>query len=94
MNERRTAFKPLASPLSSALRNGLSAYMTTLEEDGRDIERSLDGVHEIFYEFKGALPAPVKNAVRATLSAITDQLLGLKIALKLNTKRLELINIT
>ncbi len=93
MKERRSPSKLTATHLTDSLCNALSAYMASIEEDCREIERSLDGVNGIFYESNGIVPAPVKKAVRANIAAIMNHLLELKAELNLNTKQMELINI-
>jgi hypothetical protein len=57
--------------------------MLVLEEDCREIERSLDGFHGIMYEHAGEIAEASKERIRAVLAEILDRVTAIRLDLRL-----------
>ena len=77
-------------PISPAHAGALAARMLILEEDCREIERSLDGFHGILYEYAGEIPETTKQRMRAVLAEILDKVTSIRQDLGLPRRVVEL----
>lgn len=85
----KTDFEATLS-ISHAHAIALAARMLTLEQDCREIERSLDGLHGILYEYAGEIPETSKQRMRAMLAEILDNLASIRLDLGLRKQVVEL----
>jgi len=64
--------------------------MLVLEEDCREIERSLDGFHGIMYEHAGEIPEANRECIRAVLAKILDNVAAIRLDLGLQKQVVDL----
>jgi hypothetical protein len=76
--------------ISPAHAGALAARMLILEEDCREIERNLDGVHGILYEYAGEIPEITKQRMRGMLAEILDMVTSIRLDLGLRKRVVEL----
>jgi hypothetical protein len=79
-----------ALSLSPAYSTALAARMLILEEDCREIERSLDGFHGIMYEHAGEIPETSKGRIRAVLAEILAKVTAIRLDLGLQKQVVDL----
>jgi hypothetical protein len=64
--------------------------MLVLEEDCREIDRSLDGFHGIMYEHAGEIAEASKERIRAVLAEILDKVTAIRLDLGLHKQVVDL----
>ena len=76
--------------LSRAHSAALAARMLTLEQDCREIERTLDGYEGIFFQYLGVFPAETRQAIRTLLSEILQKITRIRLDLGLPQRQIEI----
>jgi len=76
--------------ITPAHAGALAARMLILEENCREIERSLDGFQGILYEYVGEIPEATKRRVREMLAEILEKVDSIRVELGLTRQAVEL----
>lgn len=89
MAESRKEASAQTLSLSRAHSAALAARMLTLEQECREIERSLDGYAGIFYQYVGAFPAETRQTIRGLITEILRRIARVRIDLDLPQRQIE-----
>jgi uncharacterized protein len=76
--------------LTRAHSAALAARMLTLEQDCREIERTLDGYEGIFVQYLGVFPDETRQAIRNLLSEILQKITRIRLDLGLPQRQIEI----
>ena len=90
MTESRKAVSVPTLLISHAHSAALTARMLTLEQDCREIERSLDGNAGIFYQYHGVFPDETRAAIRTLIAEILGRIDRIRFDLGLPQRRIEI----
>ncbi len=89
MAESRKESSAQALSLSRAHSAALAARMLTLEQECREIERSLDGYAGIFYQYVGVFPAETRQTIRGLITGILQRIACIRFDLDLPQRQIE-----
>ncbi|MGO8786263.1 MAG: hypothetical protein ACLQVL_02620 [Terriglobia bacterium] len=90
MAESRKESTAQALSVSRAHSAALAARMLNLEQECREIERSLDGYAGIFYQYVGAFPAETRQRIRGLLTEILQRIAQIRFDLDLPQRKIEI----
>jgi hypothetical protein len=79
--------------LSPAHANALASRLRVLEEDCREVERYLNGLEGICFEYPDTISESAKRAAKATLKEFLRRLAALQRGLGLRKQRIDLRNL-